>query len=65
MADAEAVADERADREACFWVGEFCRYGMVLSQAQLLAFEAPCDRHAVRTVLEHGCDPDTAFLIFS
>lgn len=56
--------EERADPETCYWIGEFCRHGMTLSQAEVLA-DNGCDRHAVRDTLEHGCDPDTAFLIYS
>lgn len=55
----------RADAEAYFWVGEYAKFGMVLSQAERLAFDASCDRHAVRDALEHGCSADLAFLIWS
>lgn len=59
------VAEERTSQEADYWIGEFCRFGMVLSQAEKLAGESCCDRHQVRKALERGCDPDLAFLIFS
>lgn len=59
------LAAERVDSEALFWLGEFCRFGMVLSQAETLAVVGVCDRHQVRVALEDGCDPDLAFLIFS
>lgn len=59
------LAEERVDQEALYWVGEFCGFGMVLSQAETLAVEGVCDRHQVRKALERGCDPDVAFLIFS
>lgn len=54
-----------ADEDAQYWTDEFKKLGMILSQAERLAFDPRCDRHAVREALKHGCPPDTAFLIFS
>lgn len=58
-------AEARVDREASYWIGEFCRFGMVLSKAEALARQGVCDRHQVVEALEAGCDPELAFDIFS
>ena len=51
--------------EALYWAHEFHRRGMLYPQALTLAYDPSVDRHEVRAALEHGCDPTTAFLIFS
>jgi hypothetical protein len=58
------LAEERVDEEANYWLGEFCRLGMVLSKAEILSRRG-CDRHQVKQALEAGCDPELAFDIFS
>lgn len=55
----------RSDEEAFYWVGQFCKHGMTLSQAERLAFEVPCDRHQILAALEQGCSSDLAYLIWS
>jgi|SRR5581483_1263459 len=62
----ETPPEEMADDDAAlFWADQFFRRGMVYPQALTLAFLPGCDRHAVREALDRGCDPETAFLIFS
>ena len=64
-AEPEQEEAQPEDREALYWCDVFQSLGMRYAQALTLAYDPVVDRHGVRVVLERGCDPDVAFLIFS
>lgn len=68
MADDDSTptrTDTRLAVENQYWAGEFVRLAMDPLRAEVLARTAGVDRHAVRAAIESGCDPETAYLIFT